>query len=722
MSLPLQKNFQTNQQFYTFINDEVLPHTSLNQNKFWNDLEFLVAELTPVNQQLLKTRHHLQNQLDDWHLRHQGNNFDAQEYQNFLTEIGYLVQEGEDFTIETDNVDEEITTIAGPQLVVPVKNARFALNAANARWGSLYDALYGTDVIPQTEGLKVGNKHNRARELRVIHYAKDFLDEIFPLTSGSHHDVTSYVVYYNNLLAFFEDGCSTGLQNPKQFVALCGHKSDPSCIVLKNNGLHVEIQIDRSHFIGANDLANVSDIKVEAAVSTIMDFEDSIAAVDAEDKVEVYRNWLGLVQGTLEASFQKNGATVNRKLAKDRKYTAKDSGKYRLHGRSLLLVRNVGHLMDTELMLDTQGNKVPEGIIDAVVTTLISALDLKSENDFKNSRTGSIYIVKPKMHGPEEVAFTCLLFSRVEDMLELPRNTIKLGIMDEERRTSVNLKECIRQARQRIVFINTGFLDRTGDEIHTSMQAGPFLPKAKIKQQPWIHAYEDRNVDIGLKCGFQGKAQIGKGMWAIPDEMQAMMSQKIDQPMAGANTAWVPSPTAAVLHSLHYHKVDVFSRQQALQEREPANLQDILTIPLLTERDKLSENEIRRELENNIQGILGYVVRWVELGIGCSTVPDINNIGLMEDRATLRISCQHISNWLLHNLCDEAQVLEIMQEMAVKVDSQNQHTPGYINMAPDTDKSLAFNAARELIFVGREQPNGYTEPLLHNYRVLAKNH
>ena len=720
MNLPIQKSYQINQQFYNFINDEVLPQLSVNQNRFWNDLEMLIEELTPVNQHLLQTRNRLQSELNDWHQQHRAEDFDAQLYQNFLTEIGYLVAEGEDFEIQTSKVDEEITSIAGPQLVVPLKNARFALNAANARWGSLYDAQYGSDVIPQTDGLKVSKQHNKARESRVIHYAKDFLDEVFPLNSGSHHDVTSYVVYFNNLLAFFADGCSTGICDPKQFVALCGHKSEPSCIVLKNNGLHVEVQIDRSHFIGANDLAGVSDIKVEAAVSTIMDFEDSIAAVDAEDKVEVYRNWLGLVEGNLEAGFQKNGDNIKRKLAKDRKYTSKESGEYRLHGRSLMLVRNVGHLMDTELMQDTQGNNVPEGIVDAVVTAMIGSLDLNPDKDCHNSRTGSIYIVKPKMHGPEEVAFSCLLFSRVEDMLGLERNTLKLGIMDEERRTTVNLKECIRQAKDRIVFINTGFLDRTGDEIHTSMQAGPFLPKAQIKQQPWIQAYEDNNVDIGLKCGFPGKAQIGKGMWAIPDEMQAMMSQKIEHPMAGASTAWVPSPTAATLHALHYHKVDVFSRQQELQERENASLQDILTIPLLTDRASLSADEISKELENNIQGILGYVVRWVEQGVGCSKVPDINNIGLMEDRATLRISCQHISNWLLHKLCDEAQVVDIMQQMAAKVDSQNQNTPGYIRMTPDTENSLAFNAARELIVKGCEQPNGYTEPLLHKYRLLAK--
>ncbi len=721
MNMPLERNSQINQGFYNFINEEVLPLSSVNPVEFWADFEALIRDLAPKNRQLLATRDQLQAQIDDWHKAQQGEALDQNSYQTFLKEIGYLVEEGDDFAIETTEVDAEIATTAGPQLVVPAKNARFALNAANARWGSLYDALYGTDVIPQQNGLQSGKKHNPARAKRVIAYAKDFLDETFPLTDASHHDVTSYMVHSQNLLAFFPDGSSMGLRDPSQFVALSGPKSEPNALVLKNNGLHVEIHIDRKGFNGASDLAGVNDIQVEGALTTIVDFEDSVAAVDAEDKIEIYRNWLGLIQGTLEASFEKNGERMMRQISKDRKYTSKDGDEYRLHGRALLLARNVGHLMDSELMKDEAGNYAPEGIVDAVVTALIGALDLKQEGDISNSRTGSIYIVKPKMHGPEEVAFTCELFSRVESMLKLKKNTLKLGIMDEERRTTVNLKECIREAKERVVFINTGFLDRTGDEIHTSMQAGPFLPKAEIKTQPWISAYENWNVDKGLRAGLPGKAQIGKGMWAMPDEMSNMMESKIDHPKAGANTAWVPSPTAATLHALHYHKVDVFSLQQELKQREQAKLEDILTIPLLEDRARLSETDIEKELENNIQGILGYVVRWIEQGVGCSKVPDINNVGLMEDRATLRISSQHIANWLLHNICSESQVLNIMERMAKVVDEQNEETAGYISMTPSTDTSIAFKAARELIFAGVEQPNGYTEPLLHANRLLAKN-
>ncbi len=721
MNMPLERNSQINQGFYNFINEEVLPLSSVNPVEFWADFEALIRDLAPKNRQLLATRDQLQAQIDDWHKAQQGEALDQNSYQAFLKEIGYLVEEGDDFAIETTEVDAEIATTAGPQLVVPAKNARFALNAANARWGSLYDALYGTDVIPQQNGLQSGKKHNPARAKRVIAYAKDFLDETFPLTDASHHDVTSYMVHSQNLLAFFPDGSSMGLRDPSQFVALSGPKSEPNALVLKNNGLHVEIHIDRKGFNGASDLAGVNDIQVEGALTTIVDFEDSVAAVDAEDKIEIYRNWLGLIQGTLEASFEKNGERMMRQISKDRKYTSKDGDEYRLHGRALLLARNVGHLMDSELMKDEAGNYAPEGIVDAVVTALIGALDLKQEGDISNSRTGSIYIVKPKMHGPEEVAFTCELFSRVESMLKLKKNTLKLGIMDEERRTTVNLKECIREAKERVVFINTGFLDRTGDEIHTSMQAGPFLPKAEIKTQPWISAYENWNVDKGLRAGLPGKAQIGKGMWAMPDEMSNMMESKIDHPKAGANTAWVPSPTAATLHALHYHKVDVFSLQQELKQREQAKLEDILTIPLLEDRARLSETDIEKELENNIQGILGYVVRWIEQGVGCSKVPDINNVGLMEDRATLRISSQHIANWLLHNICSESQVLNIMERMAKVVDEQNEETAGYISMTPSTDTSIAFKAARELIFAGVEQPNGYTEPLLHANRLLAKN-
>ncbi len=714
MNIPIQKTSYINPDFYRFISDEVLSRSDLNQEQFWNDFELLITDLSPINQQLLQTRNHLQSQIDNWHSHHQGMKFSQQDYVAFLEQIGYITEENEDFEIETDNVDPELASIAGPQLVVPLSNARFALNALNARWGSLYDALYGSDVIPKSDGLKACNKRNPARAKHVINYGRDFLDKTFPLDSGSHHDVASYVVYYHNLLAFFADGCSSGLKTPSQFVALCGHKSEPDAILLKNNGLHVELQVNRSGETGSQDMAGIDDIQVESALTCIMDFEDSVATVDANDKIALYRNWLQITQKSLEASFDKDGIHFIRQAENDRAYTSKDGEDYRLSGRALMMARNVGHLMDTELMQDFEGNHAPEGIVDAVVTALISTLDKH------NSKTGSIYIVKPKMHGPDEVAFTCQLFSRVEDMLGLPRHTIKLGIMDEERRTTVNLKECIRQAKHRIVFINTGFLDRTGDEIHTSMMAGPFLPKAQIKKQPWIEAYENRNVNIGLACGFQGKAQIGKGMWAQPDEMLQMMQQKIVHPQAGANTAWVPSPTAATLHALHYHKVDVFKQQQELKQCPRISMDDLLMIPLLHDRESLTHIEIENELKNNIQGILGYVKRWIDEGIGCSKVADINNVYLMEDRATLRISSQHISNWLLHGIVKKDQVLNILKQMAAMVDLQNEHTAGYQTMMPDFENSLAFKAACELIFSGRDQPNGYTEPLLYEYRKLAK--
>ncbi|MCE2570184.1 malate synthase G [Motilimonas eburnea] len=725
MNQALKKQCEINQGFYRFINEEVLPHTQLNSAKFWQDFTELVEELAPENRELLRTRQQLQDQIDQWH---QANpNADADRYEAFLRSINYLVDEPAPFAISTQHVDEEIATIAGPQLVVPVMNARFALNAANARWGSLYDALYGTDAIPSTSGLAPGRKYNPARGKHVIDFAKDFLDQVFPLEKGSHHDVASYTVYFQHLLAYFPDGSESGLVTPCQFVAFANSKADPSSIVLKNNGLHIELMIDRNGFIGQHDLSGIDDIKVEAALSTIMDLEDSIAAVDAQDKITAYRNWMGLIQGNLTATFEKGGALMERHLNPDKIFNCKDGEEYRLHGRSLLLVRNVGHLMDTELMQDAQGNFAPEGIVDAVVTSLIAMYDLAhmndtdmSKRDIHNSRRGSIYIVKPKMHGPAEVAFTCKLFSRVEDMLGLTRNTIKLGIMDEERRTTVNLKACIYEARERVFFINTGFLDRTGDEIHTSMEAGAFLPKNEIKQQVWIQAYEDANVDAGLSCGFVGKAQIGKGMWAMPDEMAAMMKAKIDHPKAGASTAWVPSPTAAVLHALHYHQVDVHQVQQTLAKRTPAALKDVLTQPLLPTHRTLTANEIEQELANNIQGILGYVVRWVEMGVGCSKVPDINNIGLMEDRATLRISSQHLANWLKHGICSTEQVLDVMATMAAKVDQQNAGVKGYRPMTPDLDNSLAFQSAKALIFEGGNQPSGYTEPLLHQYRRLAK--
>jgi malate synthase len=722
MNMPQAKNNSViHPGFCHFINEEVLPLHAIEPTKFWRDLELLVADLSPINRQLLATRDAVQYQIDQWHLDHKCKAMDIKAYEAFLREIGYLVEEGDDFTITTTNVDEEIASLAGPQLVVPVKNARFALNAANARWGSLYDAFYGTDVIAKAGELATGKTYNSVRGDAVIAKAKDFLDEVFPLESGSHKDVISYVVYYHHLLAFFQDGSQTGLQQPCQLVAVNGQRSEPEAILLKNNGLHVEIQFDRNGKNGAKDPANINDILIESALSTIMDCEDSVAAVDAEDKIEVYRNWLGLMQGTLEASFEKDGQTQTRRMNPDRIFTDLNNQEYRLHGRSLLLVRNVGHLMECDLMQDELGNFVPEGIIDAVVTSLIGALDLQrtTHSRMRNSRTGSIYIVKPKMHGPEEVAFSCELFSRVEQMLGLPENTIKIGIMDEERRTTLNLKECIRQAQSRVFFINTGFLDRTGDEIHTSMQAGAFLPKNQIKNQPWIQAYENRNVDIGLQCGLPGKAQIGKGMWAMPDEMAAMMTAKIAHPKAGANTAWVPSPTAATLHALHYHQVNVFEVQERIKHRPKANLTDLLTIPTIPSNLTLSQQVIEREIENNVQGLLGYVVRWVEAGVGCSKVPDINNVGLMEDRATLRISSQHLANWLLHGICSKEQIDEVMQRMALVVDEQNKATVGYRPMANNAN-SVAFKAAQDLIFKGAIQPNGYTEPLLHAYRIQVK--
>jgi malate synthase len=726
MNMPLPKNNSLiHTGFCNFINEEVLPFHTIEPTKFWQDLEQLISDLAPINRQLLTTRDVMQQQIDQWHLAQKGQPMDIQAYEDFLREIGYLVEEGDDFTITTDNVDDEIAMLAGPQLVVPVKNARFALNAANARWGSLYDAFYGTDVIAKTTGLETNKGYNAARGEQVIAKAKAFLDDAFPLESGSHKDVSSYVVYYHHLLAFFDDGSQTGLKQPSQLVAVNGQRSDPEAVLLKNNGLHVEIHFDRNGQNGVKDKANINDIIIESALSAIIDCEDSVAAVDAEDKIDVYRNWLGLMQGTLEASFEKDGQTQTRRMNPDRCFTDLHNKEYRLHGRSLLLVRNVGHLMECDLMQDELGNFVPEGIMDAVVTALIGALDLQRNEGIRNSRAGSIYIVKPKMHGPDEVAFSCELFSRVEQMLGLPKNTIKIGIMDEERRTTLNLKECIRQAKSRVFFINTGFLDRTGDEIHTSMQAGPFLPKDQIKNQPWIQAYENRNVDIGLQCGLPGKAQIGKGMWAMPDEMATMMEAKIAHPKAGANTAWVPSPTAATLHALHYHQINVFDVQERIKSRPKANLTDLLTIPIIPHNLTLSNQVIEREVENNVQGLLGYVVRWVEAGVGCSKVPDINNVGLMEDRATLRISSQHLANWLLHGICDKEQIDSVMQRMAVVVDEQNKNTEGYRPMISQESKnigssSLAFKAAQDLIYKGVIQPNGYTEPLLHAYRVQMK--
>ncbi|BFM50984.1 malate synthase G [Marinomonas sp. THO17] len=721
MTMPQPKNNSVIQpDFSRFINEEVLPLHKMDANQFWQDFSQLIEDLSPINRQLLAKRDSLQQQIDDWHLARKGQPMDINEYEAFLREIGYLVEEGEDFTITTSNVDDEIAKLAGPQLVVPVKNARFALNAANARWGSLYDAFYGTDVIAKNNGLETDNGYNPARGEAVIKKAKAFLDEVFPLENGSHQNVSSYVVYYHHLLAFFEDGSQSGLKQACQLVAVNGQRSEPEAILLRNHGLHVEIQFDRNGVNGAKDKANINDILVESALSTIIDCEDSVAAVDSEDKIEVYRNWLGLMQGTLEASFKKDGEMQTRRMNPDKFFTDLDGQAYRLHGRSLLLIRNVGHLMECDLMQDGLGNFVPEGIVDAVVTSLIAAVDLKKTEGLRNSRTGSIYIVKPKMHGPEEVAFSCELFARVEDMLGLARNTLKIGIMDEERRTTLNLKECIRAAKERVVFINTGFLDRTGDEIHTSMQAGAFLPKEQIKSQAWIQAYENRNVEIGLACGLPGRAQIGKGMWAMPDEMAAMMEAKLAHPKSGANTAWVPSPTAATLHALHYHRIDVFARHERVKQRTPASLNDLLTVPLIPDNLTLSEQVIEREVDNNIQGLLGYVVRWVEDGVGCSKVPDINNVGLMEDRATLRISSQHLANWLLHGICSPQQVEASMKRMSKIVDEQNQSTPDYRPLLSEEGTSQAFKAAHDLIFKGVIQANGYTEPLLHAYRIKVK--
>ena len=727
MNLPQQKQCVVNPEFYQFINDEVLSQTPLNSDNFWDDLNCLISDFSNKNTELLNTRSQMQSQINQWHRKNPMNEKMASEklkseYREFLQHIGYLTPAIDDFNIETENVDPEISTMAGPQLVVPVSNARFALNAANARWGSLYDALYGTDVIDNSGELVNGKAFNPQRGQAVINKAKDFLDEQFPLAKGSHHDVTSYLVYYQHLLAFLSNGSECGLKNPCQFVAFDGSKSNPNYLILKNNGLHVGLHIDRCGKIGETDKAGVDDIQMESALTTIMDFEDSVSTVDSSDKIAAYRNWLGLMRGNLEVTFTKNEQSVKRKLNYDRNFTAKSGEIYRVPARSLLLVRNVGHLMGTDLIQDINGNNAPEGIIDGVVTALIGSLDLqKNEDDnYRNSRTGSIYIVKPKMHGPEEVLFTCQLFSRIEEMLNLPENTIKLGIMDEERRTTLNLKQCIYEAKSRVVFINTGFLDRTGDEIHTSMLAGAFYPKSEIKNQPWIGAYENNNVEIGLNCGFSGKAQIGKGMWAMPDEMKQMMKEKIAHPKSGANTAWVPSPTAATLHALHYHQVDVFEQQKTISNRTPASVDAILTMPIMPADMTLTTEQITNELNNNVQGILGYVVRWIEMGIGCSKVPDINDIGLMEDRATLRISSQHISNWLMHNICTQQQINDVMENMAKVVDKQNDGVAGYQNMSPNTADSIAFQAAKALIFEGTKQPNGYTEPLLHEYRALAK--
>jgi len=703
---------------YDLVNDQICPGTGINIESFWSNFADIINKFAPKNRELLEKREVLQAQIDRWH-RDNRAEFEFSEYKNFLQDIGYLVPEGPDFSINPKNVDTEIAQQAGPQLVVPIMNARFALNAVNARWGSLYDALYGNDVIAEDNGAEKVGSYNPVRGQKVIDYGRAFLDGSVPLATGSHADAIGYHVVDQQLVVTVAGGVPVALAIPEQFVGYLGEAASPSSILLKNNSLHIEIQVDSSHQIGATDQAGVKDIVLEAALTTIMDCEDSVAAVDAEDKALAYSNWLGLIKGTLEETIDRGGNSFVRSMNPDRHYVAADGSALVLNGRSLMFVRNVGHLMTNPAIIDANGNEIPEGIMDGVITSLISLHDLRGQAQLKNSSTGSTYIVKPKMHGPEEVAFTNDLFDAIEDAFGLDRHSIKVGIMDEERRTSVNLKECIRAAQGRVVFINTGFLDRTGDEIHTSMHAGPFALKGDLKAMPWISAYEDQNVDVGLACGLKGKAQIGKGMWAIPDNMADMMKIKIAHPKSGANTAWVPSPTAATLHAMHYHQVNVASLQDQIASRAVANVDDILTIPLLGET-KLSGAQIQLELDNNAQGLLGYVVRWVEQGVGCSKVPDINNVGLMEDRATLRISSQHMANWLQHGICSQEQVMETLTRMAAVVDGQNVGDPDYVNMGPDYADSIAFQAACDLVFKGDVQPSGYTEPLLHAYRQKAK--
>jgi len=704
---------------YDLVVNDIIPGTRVDAERFWQSLQQCVHELGPQNRALLLQRELLQVKIDAWHERHRDQPHDPIAYKNFLRDIGYLLPEGDDFHIDTEHTDPEISHIAGPQLVVPVMNARYALNAANARWGSLYDALYGSDVIAETEGASRGRDYNPLRGEKVIAFAADLLNEIFPLDNAGHQQALRYGVEQGQLRVALATGEQVGLLQPEQFVGYNGDAAEPSAILLRNHGLHVELQIDRQHAVGSRHPAGIKDVLMEAAITTIQDCEDSVAAVDADDKTLVYRNWLGLMKGDLSDSFQKAGKMVSRRLHADRSYLAPDGPAFSLPGRSLMLVRNVGHHMMTDAVLDEDGQDIPEGMLDAFVTSLIALHDINGNGALKNSRAGSIYIVKPKMHGAEEVSFSDRLFARVEDALELPRYTIKMGIMDEERRTSLNLKECIRAARQRVVFINTGFLDRTGDEIHTSMQAGAMVRKAMMKETAWIDAYENANVDTGLACGLQGRAQIGKGMWAMPDEMHAMLDSKINHPLAGATTAWVPSPTAAVLHAIHYHRVDVQARQDELRQQPRSSIDAMLQLPLLGQQ-LLSAADIQQELDNNAQGILGYVVRWINQGIGCSKVPDINDVGLMEDRATLRISSQHIANWLLHGVCNRQQVMATLQRMAAQVDRQNSNDPVYRNMAPDFDHSVAFQAACDLIFKGTEQPNGYTEFLLNARRRQVK--
>ena len=711
MGIISKNNLKINTSLFNFINEEVIPGTNIQSDEFWAKFDKAVHELTPINKNLLKKREDIQKKIDDWHVSNKDVNFKKKDYMIFLKSIGYIVKEEENFSINTSNVDEEISSIAGPQLVVPVDNARYALNAANARWGSLYDALYGTDVI---SGKREGG-YDPERGEKVISYVRSFLNSTVPLNDGNWNELTNIKISKNDLI-LIAGTKNLSLKNKNQFVGFNGEKGNPTSILIKNNNLHIEVVIDSKSIIGKNDKAHISDVIMESAISTIIDNEDSVAAVDAEDKVKCYRNWLGLMKGTLQTEIVKNNKKFIRKLNADRIYRSPEGFKIKLHGRALLLNRNVGHLMTNPSITLKDGSEIPEGIMDAFISTLCAFHDFKN---MINSRKNSVYIVKPKMHGPEEVEFTNNLFSKVEEVLAIEKFTIKVGIMDEERRTTVNLKECIRKVKERIVFINTGFLDRTGDEMHTSFEAGPMIFKGDMKKSLWLNAYEDWNVDIGLSCGFSGKAQIGKGMWAMPDKMADMMEQKISHPKSGANCAWVPSPTAATLHATHYHEIDVFKKQTEIKSRDKSKIETILEIPK-ADRPNWSLEDVNKELENNAQGIFGYVVRWIDQGVGCSKVPDINNVGLMEDRATLRISSQHMANWLHHGICTKDQVMSVMKKMASIVDRQNENDPSYKKMSDDFENSIAFSAACELVFQGRSQPSGYTEPLLHKKRLEKK--